>query len=136
MRIYVAAKTHDYIRARTLMQQLRDSGHEITFDWTGNVEHVGPDRENEAAAKDDEFLLKCATDDVYGVKRAQGLVAIGHPDLCGTLVEVGMAIMRGIPVALIGDFRPSVFWKLPQVSSFKSEGDFLTQLNHPWSIED
>lgn len=134
-RFYVAAKTHDYLRARALMVDLRSSGNEVTFDWTYNVEEVGPDHENEAA-RDGAFLLKCAIDDVYGVKTAQHVVAIGHPKACGTLVEIGIAIARGTPISLIGEFPPSVFWHLPQVTQYKNELEFFAFLNRPWSIED
>lgn len=135
MNIYVAAKTHDYRRARKLMQKLRDSGHHVTFDWTGNVEEVGPEHENEKA-KDVAFLKKCAENDAYGVKTAHRVIAIGHPKVCGTLVEIGMALALGKPVDLIGEFPVSVFWELDQVTRYKDENEYLALLNKPWSIED
>lgn len=100
-------------------------GHTITFDWTKNVEEVGPDPAIVQSEKDEAFLKKCAQDDEYGVKRAQLLVAIGHPKVCGTLVEIGMALRQGIPVALIGEFPSSVFWRLPQIKRFGDEEAFL-----------
>lgn len=135
MRIYVAAKTHDFEKARTLMSAIREAGHEITFDWTYQVEDVGPSHENESA-QDPAFLAQCADRDMYGVRRAHRLVAIGHPRVCGTLVEVGMALRQGIPVDLIGEFPPSVFWELEQITKYPDEKAFLAELIRPWSMED
>ena len=134
MRIYVAAKTHDYRRARILMQKLRDSGHNITYDWTSEVEAVGVEHEHEAA-QDKQFLVQCAERDAYGVRRAQLLVAIGHPRVCGTLVEIGMALALGKKVALVGEFPPSIFWELDAVTSYQNESEFISELNRPWSME-
>lgn len=135
MKIYVAAKTHDFERARNLMNSIREAGHEITFDWTYQVEDVGPDHQNEAA-KSPAYLAKCAERDMFGVRSAHRVVAIGHPRVCGTLIEVGMALAQGKPVDLIGDFPPSVFWELDNITKYPGEKAFLAELTRPWSIED
>lgn len=120
MRIYVAAKTHDFERARKVMDLCQELGHEITFDWTQNVEQFGPSHENEAALSD-QILRRAAEDDVLGVKRSQLLIGLGHPRVCGTLIEIGMTIRQGTPIILVGEFPPSVFWHLPQITKLDHE---------------
>lgn len=135
MRVYVAAKTHDFLRARALMEMLREEGHIITFDWTKNVEEVGPSHENEKA-QDKKFLLQCAENDAYGVKKASALIALGHPRVCGTLVEIGMALAYRIPVILVGEFPPSVFWELENVTQLPTELAAVAHLSPRYSMED
>lgn len=119
MRFYVAAKTHDLRRARMAMQILRAHDHLVTHDWTGPVEErLMRERLGEDSfiveAEETEAKRKMAIDDARGVTMSQCVVALAHPRVCGTLVEIGIAIGAGIPVWLVGMFPHSVFWELPE----------------------
>lgn len=113
MKIYVAGKTDDWERVRTVQNMLKKLGHEITFDWTEIVEKVGPDT---GLTADDEFRRKCAESDRTGTDEADLLVMLCYPGLCGTLIEFGMAAARRIPIIVIGEpERNSVFFALDHV---------------------
>jgi hypothetical protein len=107
------------------MDVLRDQGHLITYDWTVQVRQTGPDHERNA---DPGYLLKCAQDDIYGVRVAQRVIALGHPNLCGTLIEIGVAVGAATPVLLVGEFPHSIFWLLPRfdrVSTDTEAAEFM-----------
>jgi len=104
------------------MHRLRETGHTITYDWTQQVEEVGPSHENEKA-QDPEFLHECAVADVQGVRDCDWFVAIGNKDACGTLIELGIAVGLKKPIYIldIAEFRYSIFWRLPQVFTVHDE---------------
>jgi nucleoside 2-deoxyribosyltransferase len=89
MKVYVAAKFEDKLRAREVMDTFRKAGDTITYDWTEDNSAF-----NEAQAKAD----------LAGVEEADIFVGIFEKDLayCGALVEMGMAIANDIPVYLLG----------------------------------
>ena len=114
MKIYVAGKFEDYLAVREVQEFLEKLGHEITFDWTP-----------EAARGSQTYRLQSdklanAEKDVAGVEECDALVALGHPELYGTMLEIGIAIADETPVFLVGTFRDSVFWSLPLVTKLKS----------------
>jgi nucleoside 2-deoxyribosyltransferase len=108
------------------MNQLREQGHTITFDWTKQVEQVGPSHQNELA-KDKTFLRECAKSDINGVRECDWFVAIGHPEACGTLIEMGVAIAEKKPIYVLDldEFRYSIFFELDQISRVHSEAILL-----------
>jgi nucleoside 2-deoxyribosyltransferase len=115
VKIYVAGKTDDWERVQTVQEMLKRLGHEITFDWTrnNNIESGGPDM---GLTADDEFRRKCAENDIMGTDEADLLVMLCYPGLCGTLIEFGMAVMRRIPIIVVGEpERNSVFFSLDHV---------------------
>lgn len=121
MKIYVAGKTQDWRRVRETQNLLVLQGHEITYDWVpaviryGEDDATGPDV-NETGP---EVLLEQAEADREGVREADVVVALGHPDVLGTIVEIGMALAEHKPVILVGEFRDSVFWYFPEVTRVK-----------------
>ena len=102
MKIYVATKYEEAPRARQVMGLLIAHGHTITYNWTWNEQSS-----SEQAHKD-----------MQGVLDADALVLIIEKDLQykGALVEVGIALGKGIPVYVIGSyFDNCIFSALPQV---------------------
>lgn len=114
MKIYVAGKTDDWPRVKTVQEMLKRLDHEITFDWTRIVSEVGPDT---GLTADEEFRRVCAENDRIGVDEADLLVMLCYPGLCGTLIEFGMAASRRIPILVIGEpERNSIFFALDHVT--------------------
>lgn len=102
MKIYVAAKWEDRPRAREVMGQLIAAGHVITHDWTWV----------------DQVTTLQAALDKRGVMDAETLVFVAEQDLryTGALVELGIAIGRGIPCYIIGPaIDHCIFLHLPQI---------------------
>ena len=93
MRVYVASK---YEERESLVPKvyakLREAGHIITHDWTGESDENIPPRELDA------YHAACAADDIDGVMRADVLVLLPHERGKGLYVELGVAFARKIPV--------------------------------------
>jgi len=105
--IYVAGKWEEKEAVRTVMAQLREAGHYITYDWTV-IESDGTRKQVEEQAKADRA----------GVISADAFVGVFEKDLAysGALSEMGMALAMGIPVYLIGHaIDRNIFTKLPEV---------------------
>ncbi len=117
MKIYIATKTDNYKQAQRIRDLLLDAGHEITFDWTEVVAEVGPDKGLRSDTPPDrEFQRICAQNDMQGVREADALVMLCYPGLCGTLIEVGAALVLGTPVIILGEpERNSVFFAMQHV---------------------
>lgn len=119
MNVYVAAKTHDVRRAQKVIGWLRDCGHHVTYDWTEGVVRLGDANEADLSP---EVQKGIAERDRKGVLEARLVVALGHPLVCGTLIEVGMACAFGTPVWLVGEWpRSSVFFFLESVTRIHND---------------
>lgn len=126
MKIYVAAKTHDVDRAQKVMTWVRECGHEVTFDWTVGVKKLGDANESELTH---EVQQAIAINDRRGVAYAQLVIALAHPDVCGTLMEIGMALAFSTPVWLVGQFpRESVFFHMEQVTRVNDDNDLYRRV--------
>lgn len=103
MRIYVATKYEEKVRAKEVAQQLEAVGHTITYAWWNN--------EQVSSAQ--------AVADAAGVETADALVLIVEKDLpyAGALVEFGIAVGRGIPIYILGSAidERCIFMKLPNL---------------------
>lgn len=111
--VYVAGKTHDYEKVRQVQALVRRYG-KVTFDWTEVVEQHGPAAER--APLTQELARSYAASDLAGVFRADVVIALPHPRLCGTLMEIGAAIASGTPVIMLGQpSQRSVFWAFTKV---------------------
>lgn len=121
MRVYVASKAENYQRVREVQQLFKDAGHHITYDWTPDVEKLGP-----GAGLQEAKMRECAIRDKDGVWRCQLLAAICFPGWLGTLLEVGMGLAWDKPIWLIRD-EPvarepfSIFWTLYNVEVIEWE---------------
>jgi hypothetical protein len=98
MRVYVATKADNYKDARYVMSLCESAGHEITYDWTKDVEELGPGTLESDPAKMHELALK----DLKGVMEAGALIVIPKPGSWGHPIEMGMALAMATPVILIG----------------------------------
>lgn len=108
LRVYCAGKTHDMDRVREVQSLVRRYG-EVTHDWTKVVEMHGPDIELEPMTHEDARLY--SAEDLAGVVNADLVIVMPHSRLCGTLIEIGAALITNTPVVVLG--RPSqhsVFW--------------------------
>jgi len=119
MKIYVATGLEYADRAKIVQSVLRDDGHEITYDWTvhGSVQDAGP-----------EHIAEVARLEAAGVRAADLLIAI-LPGGCGTHVEIGLALGRGIPVILMRHIDEVE--KLPTCAFYS-----LAHRNYRWGTED
>ncbi len=94
MKIYVGGKLGEEGSVQELMDYLRGLGHEITFDWT-KTPHLKPFEENLEAS------IKCAMDEVRGVKDAELMILLYSDKGTGMFVELGVALGNSIPVLAV-----------------------------------
>lgn len=115
MRVYVASKFEEHVRAREVMSLLESWGHEITFDW-GSV--ARPD-----AQKSDM--------DLQGVLDADALVCVFEKDLAyrGAWVEFGVALGLGKPIYVLGDAMDGKCVFLAHPSIYHGWGVFESAFN-------
>ena len=123
MKIYVAGKYQDRVRVKSIHQEIRRIGHEITLDWTNH--NIYP---NDAVAGK---LKGFAKDDVWGVKEADlfiGLMTEKY-EYKGLWVEMGVALGKGIPVWIIGSAGDScIFMNHPLVTRFSGIPILMAEL--------
>lgn len=130
-KIYVAGKTQDRARVRQVQNLVRHTGHEVTYDWTAIVEKHGGDSNEVPIAP--ELRRTYALNDLRGTYTADLLIACGHPNLCGTLWECGMAAAFSTPIWLLWweeCSRHSIFEDLPNVERL----DVQTMGKRLWDI--
>jgi len=130
MRLYIAAKTHDYPRAREIMKVARGLGHEVTQDWTVAVERHGVEQEQEPPT--DEQRQEYAMNDLRGVANAQQYVGLWHPNLKGTWIEFGIAVGLAIPIWMVGvpdEWHHLVFLHLPLVTLVEDDDHCIEMLH-------
>jgi hypothetical protein len=121
MKVYVATKWNRRAEAREVMEDLREDGHAITHDWTGE-EDPGPETDPDTRR---EFYGMCAAADVDGVLSAEVMVLLHDPACRGAFVELGVALANGTRVIVVdGDGHPEhsvpLFYFLPEVTHVAS----------------
>ena len=118
MRVYVAGSIEAFEEVREARRIFRDSGHVITHDWTAGLTE---------GARDDDLTgvdaIVAAEYDLRGVLTADLVVALWHPRLFGTLIEIGVALTHRKQLLLtvhpsrIGEeWRQSIFFSLADVA--------------------
>ena len=116
MRVYVAAKFEDQERVLDIMAILRHAGHTITYDWT----------------RKEQISKEQATLDAQGVLTAEALILVAEQPYayCGALVELGLALGRGIPIYVLGTVLDAkcIFMLLPEIYHVSSVQQMLTLL--------
>ena len=95
MKIYVAAKFEEKELVRGVHGRLAKMGHEVTHDWT--KEDLG----KRTGVSAYSYLREAAIHDVEGVRNAQLLFLINHPQGFGLMVELGVAIGFDIPTIVV-----------------------------------
>lgn len=124
-RVYVAAKFQEYESARRLMDAFTAGGYTITHDWTRTQEF---DESGHPIAADPndmppEIIKMHAENDVRGVRNADFLVVLGDADLCGALIEVGIALALRIPIYVIKPKRWTIFYGMDEFVLVDHEDD-------------
>lgn len=125
MRVYVIGKYEEKAKIRTLMLSLAEAGHDITHDWTREDAGRG------TGAERLRNLRRRAQADYQGVRDAEAVIVLHHPQLCGGLVEFGVAAADPSKIlCVIGSQDPvarrhPIFYWLPEVRFFESESSLL-----------
>ena len=123
MKFFVSGKVGDDDITKTVMNALKNAGHEITFDWT-TIEHLRPYDKNVAACRD------AAVSESRGVKNADVLVIIAHDKGVGMYVELGIAIGAGIPVRVITNVESrTMFFHHPLVKKAPTIQDVIEEFS-------
>ena len=104
MKIYVAGKKLD--RAQSVMKILRDSGHQITYDWANKF---SGDKPKERSRKELE-----------GLRSADVLIYLWERDQESARYEAGMAMGLGKPIIVSGK-HDSFFFNLPNIHRVDSD---------------
>lgn len=128
--IYVAGKTDDWERVQRIQEALVNLGHGITYDWTQIVEEVGPEAGVDGTL-DERKRRECADDDMVGVRNADLIIACMSKGVCGTLIEIGMALVYDPPegIILVGEpERDSIFFALPNIHRVEDESQIVDLL--------
>lgn len=124
MRVYVAGRTTEIDRVRSVQRMFTERGHTITFDWTGEEGEIrkgwrGTDAEprgnllanlERGAVISADLVVLCWRD---GDGQRAGMV--------GALIEVGMGLADATETWIIAPSRDSVFFCLPEVRVLDSD---------------
>lgn len=110
LKIYLAGASKDLAELKPLLRELREMGHEISHDWTVDIEAAG------SASPDDRGACALsAMRDLRAVRDAD-VVWLRAPKATststGAWVEVGAAIASGVPVVSSGDVSRCIFSEL------------------------
>jgi hypothetical protein len=97
MDVYVASKAENYPVVRLFMRALEDAGHDITHDWTHQVEHFG------ASPPSIDMRRQSAMDDEKGVRACDVFILVMHKGMVGSLIEFGMALALNKEIYIVGD---------------------------------
>ena len=121
MRIYVASKFENTRAVRDVYEVLKEDGHVITHDWTGeNADGLTGDAK-------EAYLQGCADKDVEGVLSADAFVLLNHVNMAGGFTELGMALAAGKFIVVLDGRHPqkpmNIFYHLPHVHHAKSVYD-------------
>lgn len=107
-KIYVAGPSAHIEKCRSYMRALTEAGFEITFDWTHSFA-ARPETEAEARVYDATQVEK----DIDAILRADLVVALLGPST-GICVEIGVALVIGMPVLAVGQIKDApaglAFW--------------------------
>lgn len=126
MNIYVAGKFEETDAVRNIQATLRQAGHTITHDWTGE------NPENRTGKELADFLKECARKDLVGVINADVLVLLNHDRAFGAMTEFGIALANRIPVLILrSEIRDNIFYNLGpdyRVHKFSSLEDLMDAL--------
>jgi nucleoside 2-deoxyribosyltransferase len=104
VKIYVAGASIAWQEARAVMDRIRGHGHEITYDWTKNVEEYG------CNVDDPELRIKLVDADVKGVRKADMLVLLTQHQSIGKWIEFGVAVAMSKPVMFLGEEQPNTIF--------------------------
>ncbi len=115
MKIYVAGKNLE--RAQKVMDNLKENGHEITFDWITGIEN-----EKDPPQK--------AREEREAVKESDLLVYLWEDDQESARYEAGMAMGLHKPIIVSGFNKKLFFLSLPEVISVSSDNEIILALKN------
>ena len=135
MKVYVAASSQHATQAARFMREIRQAGHEITYDWTVDVLKFGAGDPKEVP---EDVMRKAAENDRRGVRECHLFILLWSPMAYGALMELGMAMERRKRIWIIGESEPgpgsvrfSVFWLLPDIQfEIKYGWEAIQELEH------
>lgn len=117
MKGYVASKFENAEAVREAHKALRDDGHVITHDWTGE------DAEGLEGEALEVYLQSCAEKDVEGVESGEFFLMLNHARIAGGNTEFGIAIAAKKFIVVIDGHHPekprNIFFHLPYVHHAK-----------------
>ncbi len=109
--VYVAGK--NLARAQTIMAQLREHGHHITYDWATSFSDKNP-KEKAISERD-------------GVRQADVLVYLWEEDQESARYETGMAMGLEKPIVISGT-KDSFFFQLPNIIRIESDNQIVSAI--------
>lgn len=135
MKWYVATRFANYKQARLVIDFLIAHGHEVTHDWTRTEGEFNPDGslppgwvpERDMAPEEQH---KNAVLDMLGAQNADAVVLLYQQDMCGSYVEVGLALGMGAKIHLVGQKRWTIFWALPNIVRHRNIVHFLAYVKN------
>lgn len=121
MKVYLATTSHDFHKAKKLMEVIRSKGHSITCDWTVDL-HL-------EKTMSEKTSVDRAKSDTNGVKQADILIVVMQKKMkekmTGAALEIGVAIGAEVPIAVVEmecDFE-HFFSHHPDIHLFKNLED-------------
>lgn len=121
MRGYVASKFQNSKAVQEAHAALRDDGHVITHDWTGES------ADGLSGAALEVYLQGCAEKDVDGVETGEFFLLLNHELMAGGFTEFGIAIAKRVFIVVIDGHHPdkprNIFFHLPYVHHAKDLGE-------------
>ena len=118
MKLYFASASANWRLVRDWINGARSDGHEVTMDWTQMVEELGRGNPEKT---DPAVLCAAAAMDREGVRACETFILLWDAEVCGALLETGMALEMEKPVWIVSnayvdqEVRYSIFWELPNV---------------------
>ena len=123
MKFFVSGKVGDEENVRNAIQELRNNGHQITFDWT-QISHLRPYDQNVSHSRE------AAIKETEGVKSADVLVLLACKNGVGMYVELGMAIGLNIPIRIVTkEESRSMFFHHPLVKKVKGLAEIIEEFS-------
>lgn len=117
MNVYVASKFENVKPVQEAYVALKDDGHKVTHDWTGEDASQLDGKELEA------YLQGCAERDMQGVLDADALLLINYTGCAGAYAEFGMALAADKYIVVIDGHHPdkprNIFFHLATVHHAK-----------------
>jgi nucleoside 2-deoxyribosyltransferase len=102
-RVYVAASSREYERARRAMRMLEARGGKVAIDWTLPVEQLAQHRCS-TADMSDGYAREAAEKNLLALRDSKALLFLAPQTISrDSWVELGFALALGIPVAVGGD---------------------------------
>lgn len=122
MKIYVASPWVNKEDARLTGVRLREKGFTVVSRW-----HDTTHKSNIYEAPEPVMQAE-AKKDLEDIGNANALVYLNLGKSEGKATELGIAIVRCIPIYALGGKQGNVFLHLPQINHFASLEDLITEL--------